>query len=121
MYSAQLLDHFQHPRNAGELPGADATVKVENPACGDVLELSARVDEGRIAAIRFRARGCTAAIACSSALTELVHGCTLVEARAIRRELVVEAVGGLPYESTHASHLAVDALAALLKALGGKG
>ena len=117
MYSAQLLDHFQNPRNGGELPGADASVRVENPACGDVLELSARLEQERIAEIRFRARGCVAAIACSSALTELVRGHTLEEARALERRQVVDAVGGLPNESTHASYLATDALAALLKAL----
>src|SRR5580704_16966687 len=70
MYSPQLLDHFQNPRNAGELAGADAVAEIENPACGDVLRLALTVGEGRITAARFKAMGCVAAIACGSALTE---------------------------------------------------
>ena len=64
MYSSRLLDHFQNPRNAGELKEADARVALENPACGDVMELAWRVRDGRIDEIRFRTRGCVAAIAC---------------------------------------------------------
>ena len=57
MYSAQLLDHFQNPRNAGELPDADSTVEIENPVCGDVIRLSLKFEAGRIAAIKFKAQG----------------------------------------------------------------
>jgi nitrogen fixation protein NifU and related proteins len=115
MYSAQLLDHFEHPRNAGEVANPDVSVQVENPACGDILKLTAKVANGHIAEIRFLAKGCVAAMACASALTELVQGRTLDEARGLRREEVVRAVGSLPVASGHASHLAVDALTALLK------
>jgi nitrogen fixation protein NifU and related proteins len=114
MYSPQLLEHFQNPRNAGEIPAADASVEIENPACGDVLRLTARVEAGRIAEIRFKARGCVAAIACASALTELTLGKTVQEARALDRAQVSSAVGGLPQASTHAAQLAIDALAKLL-------
>jgi nitrogen fixation NifU-like protein len=114
MYSAQLLDHFQNPRNAGEIADADATAEVENPACGDVLRLSLKARAGRIAEARFKAKGCVAAIACSSALTELVMGKTASEARNLRREDVVAAVGGLPQASTHAAQLALDVLSATL-------
>ena len=117
MYSAQVLDHFEHPRNVGELPHADASVQVENPACGDILRLSARVSDGRIAEICFRAKGCVPSMACASLLTEMVKGHTLVEARQLRREQLVAAAGNLPPASLHASHLALDALAALLKKL----
>ena len=117
MYSPQLLDHFQNPRNAGEVRDADATVQLENPACGDVLKLTIKVGNGHIAQICFLAKGCVPAMACGSALTELVKGRTLKEATGLRREEVVEAVGGLPEASTHASHLAMDTLAAALKKL----
>ena len=88
--------------------------RVENPACGDILELTAKVTGGRIAEIRFRAKGCVAAMACGSALTELVRGKTPDEARKLNREELVQAVGGLPRASSHASHLAMDALKAAL-------
>ncbi|HVN22186.1 MAG TPA: iron-sulfur cluster assembly scaffold protein [Dongiaceae bacterium] len=114
MYSPQLLEHFEHPRNAGEVNKADAHVRVENPACGDILELSVRLKEGHIAAMRFRAKGCVPAIACGSLVTELAEGRSLVEARSLRREDIVNAIGGLPEASGHAAQLAVDALQSLL-------
>ena len=114
MYSAKLLDHFEHPRNVGEITGANASVRVENPACGDVMQLSLKLAAGRIAEARYRTRGCVAAIACGSALTETLIGLTLAEAAALKRDTIVVAVGGLPNESMHASHLAVDALKAAL-------
>jgi nitrogen fixation NifU-like protein len=117
MYSPQLLDHFEHPRNAGEVANANARVEVSNPVCGDVLQLSARVSAGRIEAIAFRAKGCVAAMACASAVTELVSGCDVAAARTLGRDDVEHAVGGLPEASLHASALALDALAALLKGL----
>src|SRR5581483_8337684 len=112
MYSPQLLDHFEHPRNAGDIETPDASVQLENPACGDVLKLTMRIVAGRIAGIRFRAKGCVPAMACGSAITQLVQGKTLVEARDIKREQLVDAVGGLPEASGHAAHLAMDALSA---------
>ena len=115
MYSPQLLDHFQNPRNAGEITDPDASVQLENPACGDILKLTLRVTDGRITEIRFLAKGCVPAMACGSLLTELVQGKTLKEARKLRRKELVQAIGGLPEASTHASHLAMDALAAALK------
>jgi nitrogen fixation NifU-like protein len=114
MYSAQVLDHFQNPRNAGDLADADATAEIENPACGDVLRLSLKASADRITQVRFKAKGCVAALACASALTELVVGKTLNEARTLRREEVIVAVGGLPQASTHAAQLALDTLAAAL-------
>jgi nitrogen fixation NifU-like protein len=119
MYSPQVLDHFQHPRNAGEVTQPDASVQIENPACGDILKLTLRIADGRIAEIRFLAKGCVPAMACGSLLTELVQGKTLKEARKLRREELVQAIGGLPEASTHASHLAMDALAAALKQIKG--
>lgn len=117
MYSAKLLDHFEHPRNAGELPAADAHVRIENPACGDILELFVRADSGRISEIRFRAKGCVPAMACASAVTELARGLSLAEARAITREDVMRSVDGVPPASGHAATLAVDALRTALSRL----
>jgi len=117
MYSPQLLDHFQNPRNAGEVLNPDATVQIENPACGDILKLSIRVADRRIAEIRFRAKGCVPAIACASLLTELLLGSTIEVARNLRREDLLLKIGGLPEASLHANHLALDAWAALLKQL----
>ena len=121
MYSPQVLDHFEHPRNAGVIGDAHASAQIENPACGDVLELTLKVTDGRIAEIRFRAKGCVAAMACGSAITELANGKTVDEARKLSREEVVSAVGGLPAASSHAGHLAIDTLAAALKRLSDRG
>ncbi|HZQ67687.1 MAG TPA: iron-sulfur cluster assembly scaffold protein [Terriglobales bacterium] len=121
MYSAEVLDHFEHPRNPGDVAGADASVQVENPACGDVLKLSARVGEGRLVEVRFRAKGCVPAIACGSLLTEMVRGQTLAEARAVSRDDLLKAIGGLPAASGHAAHLALDALKAMLQELQSTG
>jgi len=117
MYSPQLLDHFEHPRNPGEVADPDATVQLENPACGDVLKLTLKVTDGQVAEIRFLAKGCVPAMACGSVLTELVKGKSVEAASRLRREELVEAVGGLPEASTHASYLAMDALTAALKHL----
>ena len=114
MYSAELLDHFQNPRNAGAVEAPDATAQLENPACGDILELTVKLEGKRIADIRFRAKGCVPAMACGSAITELVKGKNVDEARRISREELVCKIGGLPQASTHAGHLAIDTLASIL-------
>jgi nitrogen fixation protein NifU and related proteins len=117
MYSAQLLDHFQNPRNPGEVLDADAVAEIENPACGDVLRLTLKIISGRVAEIRFKAKGCVPSMACASALTELVAGKTLDESRTLQRDRLIAAVGGLPQASTHAAQLALDALSAALRQL----
>ena len=117
MYSEAVLDHFQNPRNAGTLDAATATVSVENPVCGDILELSVRMEAGRIAEARFRTRGCVTALACSSLLTELLRGKTSAEARAITWEQISEALGGLPPATLHGAQLARVAVQALLAKL----
>ncbi|HVM93682.1 MAG TPA: iron-sulfur cluster assembly scaffold protein [Terriglobales bacterium] len=117
MYSPELLDHFQHPRNAGTLENADAVVRVENPVCGDVLELYVKVEEKRIVEIRFKAKGCVPSMACGSAITELAKGKSIETAREFRIDDVLRKVGGVPETSKHAGVLAVDALRAALKSL----
>ncbi len=114
MYSKLVLEHFEHPRNAGELADANAVARLDNPICGDVLEVSLRLADGVIAEARFRAKGCVPTIACASRLTEMVQGLTVAEALAIRRDAIIESLGGLPPASHHAAQLAVDALRASL-------
>jgi len=92
-------------------------VRLENPVCGDILELSAKVEAGKILEIGFRAKGCVPAMACGSAITELVKGKDVEAAKQISREELLGAVGGVPEASNHASHLAMDALRALLTKL----
>jgi nitrogen fixation NifU-like protein len=120
MYSPQVLDHFEHPRNVGELADANAVAQLENPACGDVMKLWLRVEETRIVGASFRAKGCVPAIACGSALTEMISGLTLSEARGVRRIQLVLKLGGLPTASLHASHLAIDVLGKALSQIPGR-
>ncbi len=117
VYSAQALDHFKNPRNAGELADATTTVEVSNPVCGDILRLAVRVEDGRIADARFKTRGCVTSIACSSLLTELIRGKTLDEVGAITATQISDCLGGLPPATVHGSQLARDALEAILAAL----
>jgi len=119
MFNERLLDHFRNPRNVGELEAPAVTVEVGNPACGDILRLSVKVKEGRVAEIRFQAKGCVPAMACGSALTDLVRGKSVTEASRLQPEDVVKAVGGLPQASGHAGYLAIDALSAVLKQVKG--
>lgn len=119
MYSARLLDHFQNPRNAGVLPAPALEVRVENPVCGDILMLAARVENGRIVAVRYKARGCTASIAAGSALTELLQGAAVDSLSAIGAAVVEAALDGLPNESKHVARLAEDGVRALQAKLGG--
>jgi nitrogen fixation protein NifU and related proteins len=116
-YSAKVLDHFEHPRNVGDLPDADAEARLEHPVCGDIMKLAIKVADGRIAQVRYRTRGCVASIAAGSCLTEMVEGKSLQEAAALQREQLVEALGGLSNASVHASHLALDALNRVLDKL----
>jgi nitrogen fixation NifU-like protein len=121
MFSEAVLDHFRSPRNAGELPGATATVEVSNPVCGDILKLSALTVDGRIAEARFLCRGCTTSIACASILTEELRGRTAAEARAITAESLSRSLGGLPQATFHGAQLAADAVCALIQNLASTG
>lgn len=115
MYPAALLDHFQNPRNVGELAPPAIVVEVSNPACGDILRLSVRFENGIAKAVRYKVRGCTASIAAGSALTEWIAGKTRAELAAFLAATVDEAVGGLPAESKHAAALCADGVKALLR------
>jgi len=114
MFNETILNHFKNPRNAGELAGATSIVEVSNPVCGDVLKLSVRIADGRIAEARFLCRGCTTSIACASLLTEQLKGRTLAEARALTADSLSESLGTLPPATFHAAQLAADAVTQLL-------
>ena len=109
MFSKEVLDHFKNPRNAGMLENATATVEASNPVCGDVLQLAVRIENGQVAEARFLCRGCTTAIASASCLTELLNGKPIETLERISVEAIAEALGGLPPETIHGAHLAVDA------------
>jgi len=118
MYSPRLIAHFENPRNVGELPPPAVTVEVSNPACGDVLRLSARVEEGAVQEVRYKVRGCTASIAAGSALTEWLAGRRVEEMTEFRPARVEEALGGLAAESKHAAVLCAEAVKALAGRVG---
>ncbi|MGA2114850.1 MAG: iron-sulfur cluster assembly scaffold protein [Bryobacteraceae bacterium] len=115
MYSDLLLDHFRNPRNVGELPAPALTVEAGNPACGDILRLSVRFEDGRAEEACYKVKGCTASIAAGSALTEWILGKTAEQLAAFDSSLVELALGGLEAESKHAAVLCADALKLLLK------
>ena len=117
MYSEAFLDHFKNPRNVGELPPPAVSVEISNPACGDILRLSARFEDGRVTEVGYKVRGCTASIASGSALTEWMLGKSRSELAALNAATIESAVGGLIPESKHAAVLCVDGVRALLKAL----
>ncbi len=115
MYDAKVLEHFKNPRHAGEMECADYSVEVTNPVCGDTLQLSAQLMDGRVKVAQFLARGCVTSIACGSALTDRMQGKSPAELRAISPENISADLGGLPPATFHAAQLACDALTALLE------
>ncbi len=117
LYPEPLLEHFKHPRHAGLLGPPAIVVQVENPACGDILKLSARIDAGRVVEAAFQVRGCTASIAAGSALAEWLHGQTIEALEVFRDSIIDEALGGLPAASRHAATLCASGVKALLARL----
>jgi nitrogen fixation protein NifU and related proteins len=116
-YSATFKDHLANPRNAGELPDANAIAEETNPVCGDRLRLSLRVNSDRIEAVRYLAYGCPPTLVCGSVLTELLIGKRISEAMQLTRADVLNAVGGLPSRKLHAAALAIETLKAALSGL----
>lgn len=117
LYPERLLDHFKNPRHAGLLAPPALVVQVENPACGDILKLSARIESGFVIAAAFQVRGCTASIAAGSALAEWLHGQSIENLNAFRESIIDEALGGLPPASRHAAALCSSAVKAILASL----
>jgi nitrogen fixation NifU-like protein len=115
MYSKKVMDHFQNPRNMGEIPDADGIGTVGNPVCGDLMNIYIKVEDNRIIDIKFKTFGCGAAIATSSMTTELAKGKTLDEAMKLTRTNVADSLGGLPPVKMHCSNLAADGLHEAIK------
>ena len=115
MYSEKVMEHFQSPRNMGELENPDGVGTVGNPVCGDLMKIQIKVNEGKIEDIKFQTFGCGAAIATSSMTTELAKGKTLEDALKITRKDVAESLDGLPPVKMHCSNLAADALHAAIR------
>ena len=114
-YSKNVIEHFQNPRNIGEIKNPDAEATVGNPSCGDVLKVMIKVKDGKIYDIKFQTFGCTAAIASSSMMTVLAKGKSLNEAKKITNKDVEKALGKLPPIKIHCSNLAADALQKAIK------
>ncbi len=115
MHSERLLGYFRNPRHAGALAPPALKVDVTNPACGDMMQLSASFEDGRVRDARFLTRGCTASIAASEALAEWMSGKTRAELEGLTAAAMEEAVGGLEPASKHAAVLCVDAVKSLLR------
>ncbi|MEJ5329426.1 MAG: iron-sulfur cluster assembly scaffold protein [Desulfobaccales bacterium] len=111
MYSPIVMEHFNHPRNAGVMEDADGVGEVGNPACGDMMTFYIKVKDDRIVDIKFQTFGCVAAIAVSSMVSEMAKGKTLEEAARITNKDVAGVLGGLPKNKLHCSNLGADALA----------
>jgi nitrogen fixation protein NifU and related proteins len=114
MYTDIVQEHFEQPRNIGVIDHADAEAEVSNPACGDIMRLYVRIEDNRIVEAKFQTQGCPAAIAAGSITTEMLHGKTVEEALALKRDEVNKALGGLPPQKVHASVLGEDAVRAVL-------
>ncbi len=116
MYSEKVMDHFQNPRNVGEIPDANAVGTVGNAKCGDIMKIYMKIDENKVITdIKFKTFGCGAAIATSSMATELVKGKTVEEALELTNKAVVEALDGLPPAKLHCSVLAEEAIHAAIE------
>ena len=115
MYSEKVMDHFSNPRNVGEIEDADGVGEVGNPVCGDMMTIHIKVDDGKLADIKFKTFGCGAAIATSSMITEMAMGMTIEEALEITRDSVADALDGLPPVKLHCSNLAADGLHAAIE------
>lgn len=114
LYSEKVMDHFEHPRNVGEIADADGVGQVGNPKCGDIMKMTMKIENGIIQDVKFKTFGCGAAVATSSMATELVKGKTIEEALQLTNAAVAEALDGLPPQKLHCSVLAEEAIKAAL-------
>ena len=115
MYSEKVMDHFQHPRNVGEIENASGMGTVGNAKCGDIMRIYLDIDDNQIIQdVKFKTFGCGAAVATSSMATEMVKGKTIQEAMEVTNKAVMEALDGLPPVKVHCSLLAEEAIHAAL-------
>jgi nitrogen fixation NifU-like protein len=117
MFNHLILEHFHNPHNAGDICDATAVAEVTNPVCGDMLRLSVRLENGKIASVGFKTQGCVAAIASSSVLTDLLAGKSPAQAGTITAQQIADALDGLPPATFHAAQLCADGVAVLLAKL----
>lgn len=115
MYSQKVIDHFKNPHNQGSIADADAIGQEGNPVCGDIMKIYLKINNNIIEDIKFETLGCAAAIAVSSALTDIAKGKTLDEALLLTKDAIVEDLGGLPAPKIHCSMLGVEALHSAIK------
>jgi nitrogen fixation NifU-like protein len=114
-YTEKVIDHYQNPRNLGELEDADGVGVVGNPTCGDMMQIQIKVRDDRIEDVKFKTFGCGAAIATTSVATELIKGKTIEEALQVTNRDVMEVLGGLPPVKVHCSLLAEEAIKAAVE------
>jgi NifU-like protein involved in Fe-S cluster formation len=114
MYSPQVLEHLDNPRNVGAMAEASAQGVATNPVCGDLLHLYLKIEDGRVAAASFQVQGCPPSIAAGSRLTELIQGRAVIEVQQLKPKDLAAALGGLPRHKEHCAVLAIDALRAAL-------
>lgn len=115
MYSEKVMDHFNNPRNVGEIQNPSGVGTVGNAKCGDIMRMYLDIDDqGKIRDCKFKTFGCGAAVATSSMATELIKGKTLQEAMKVTNQAVMEALDGLPPVKVHCSLLAEEAIHAAL-------
>ncbi|MDR0925634.1 MAG: Fe-S cluster assembly scaffold protein NifU [Hungatella sp.] len=115
MYTEKVMDHFEHPRNVGEIDNPSGMGTVGNAKCGDIMRIYLDIDEDQIIRdVKFKTFGCGAAVATSSMATEMVKGKSVQEAMAVTNQAVCEALDGLPPVKVHCSLLAEEAIHAAL-------
>ena len=115
MYNDKVMDHFMNPRNVGEIENPDGTSQVGSAACGDIMKMDIKVENGVITDVKFKTYGCGAAVASSSVATEMIKGMTVEEAMKFTNKQLLEEIGGLPSVKIHCSILAEEALQGALQ------
>lgn len=115
MYNDKVMQHFENPRNTGELADASGIGAVGNPNCGDMMKLYLKIEDEKIVDCRFKTFGCAAAIATSSIASEMIIGKSLADASDLTAQDIVDALGGLPERKILCSTLAPDAIKAAIE------
>jgi nitrogen fixation NifU-like protein len=115
MYTEKVMDHFENPRNVGDMPDANGIGEVGNPTCGDITKIYLKIEDNIIKDIKFKTFGCAAAVASSSMLTEMAKGKTIEEALRITDQAVSDELDGLPPQKLHCSNMAADAMHAAVE------
>ncbi|PIQ69986.1 Fe-S cluster assembly scaffold protein NifU [Candidatus Shapirobacteria bacterium CG03_land_8_20_14_0_80_40_19] len=121
LYSEKVMDHFLHPRNMGELPGANGVATVGNKQCGDVMKMYLKIEGETVKEAKFQTLGCGAAISTSSMATEMIKGKPLSDALKLTNQAIAEALDGLPSSKIHCSVLAAEAVKRAIEDYRSKG